>query len=396
MRASKTGSARQAFTLLEIVLAITVMTIVFGLTIPFFHTQVKAMNAQASRADAHQNARFGVSVIERELRVAGAGMPGTQPMIVQADPYAVTFNVDLVSNSRDGSGNFGAVYFDPDMPDGATVSMDPSSQIFLPRSEIPYPDSNYYMGGTLRSFAETISFWIGVDTSVGNDGSYALYRRVNNLPPSVVARGLVISGEDPPTFRYLIADDRERLVEIPEDRLPAFHTAIHGGPQDIGLSALTDSIKMVTVFLRTRVPGGKVGKWGVEEKATYRQVEASVRLLNSGLLHHATCGEAPVFGQSVDAKYDSVSRNVIIKWSRAVDEAGGEKDVDRYVIFRRSISDAAFTNPHTSIGAGESTYVFHDAAVSAGRWIYGVAAQDCGGQYSPVASSVVVDVPDDD
>ena len=60
---------------------------------------------------AMQNARFGALTIDRELRIAGSGIPSQQPMIVQATPYAITFNADLATNDSVSAGSFGAVYY---------------------------------------------------------------------------------------------------------------------------------------------------------------------------------------------------------------------------------------------------------------------------------------------
>ncbi len=380
-------SNRFGFTLLEMMLSITIMLLVFGMVVPFFRAQLQAMGEQANRFDAQQNARFGVSSIERDLRVAGAGVPSKQPMVVQVDPYAVTFNADLVTNVISGIGSFGAVYFDSDMPTSATVSMLRTSKVTLPRTSVMYPDSNYYNQAGPLSYAETISYWVALDTTEGSEpGTYALYRRVNSLPQTIVARGLIIEAGDPSPFQYFVLNDKGEQEMIPGNRLPAVHTAIHGSATDINGSALTDSVRLVKIFLK----GQAVGARG---KLIKREFESSIRLLNAGLLQHSTCGEAPVFSQTVTASYSSATKSVTVTWNRAVDEGSGERDVERYVVFRRLQSETIFQNPHTSVAAGETLYAFQDGALSSGNWVYGVAAQDCGGQYSPVALSNVVTVP---
>lgn len=378
--------SRSAFTLIEMMLAITIMLLVFGLAVPFFRSQLQAMDSHANRFDAQQNARFGAATIERELRVAGAGLPEKQPMIVQADPYAITFNADLVTTTLTNIGNFGAVYYDPDLPASAALSLRNTSKVTLPLSSVTYPDSNYYNQSGPRSYAETISFWVATDTTAGSNGTYALYRRVNTQPTTILARGLVIRSTDPKPFRYVVLNDKGEQTALPESRLPAFHTAIHGSLIDTAKSALTDSIRLVRIFL----VGRSVNARG---DTSYREIELSVRLLNSGLLQHSTCGEPPVFNQTVTAVYDAVSEQTVVQWTRAVDEGGGEKDVERYVIFRKLESDPAFEEPLISVPAGESSYEFRDAAVSSGKWVYAVAAQDCGGQHSPVVTSATVTVP---
>jgi hypothetical protein len=373
------------------VLAITIMLLVFGIAIPFFRSQIHAMNTHAGRFDAQQNVRFGASTIERELRVAGAGVPEKQPMIVQASPYAITFNVDLATNTTGSVGSFGAVYYDPDLPTSATISMTNAHQVELPLSTVQYPDSNYYNQSGPLSYAETISFWVAPDTTAGSNGLYALYRRVNTLDPTIVARGIVIRQGDPPPFTYMILNDQGQSVPIAQNRLPIYHVAIHGDPTDAGTSALTDSIRLVQIHLVGRYLGTTRGD------TTDRVVDASVRLMNAGLLRHATCGEAPVFQQPVTATYQAtVPPQVVVSWLPSVDEQSGEKDVERYVIFRRRAAETAFGEPYTSVAAGEAAYAFSDLRITPGdEWVYGVAAQDCGGQFSPVSLTTAVPIPAD-
>jgi len=78
---------------------------------------------------------------------------------------------------------------------------------------------------------------------------------------------------------------------------------------------------------------------------------------------------------------------------QATDETGGEKDVEKYVIYRR-IPPAVFADPLAAIPAGQATYSFTDTQATSGtNFVYGVAAEDCGGQYSPTAVSNQVTVP---
>ena len=92
---SFTQRPRAGFTLIEMMMAILLTMLVFGITVPFFRVQTNAVDQGAGRLDALQNARYAQNAIDRELRLAG-GTPG-QPVIVQASAFAITFNVDLVS-----------------------------------------------------------------------------------------------------------------------------------------------------------------------------------------------------------------------------------------------------------------------------------------------------------
>lgn len=372
------------FTLLEIMLSITILLLVFAMTVPLFRSQVQAMGSTAGRSDAQQNVRFAISTIERQIRVAGAGVSDQQPLLIQADPFAVTFDADYAARDTAAEGGaFGAVYFDSDLPIGSTMSMTPAKQVTLPLSTVVWPTTSYFRGGGPPSAAETISFWVAPDNSPGSNGRYALFRRVNAMPIDTLARGMVLDASKPP-FTYQIINAAGLVVDVPSASLPAFHVAVHGSPADTGSSALTDQIR----FLKVHLIGSYIEHDGSK---TQRPADASIRLLNAGLLNHATCGDAPVFGQSVSAVADT--GRVVLTWSSASDETGGEKDVEKYVIYRR-IPPAAFADPLVSIPAGQATYNFTDSQATSGKnFIYGVAAEDCGGQYSPVAVSNQVTVP---
>ena len=67
--------------------------------------------------------------------------------------------------------------------------------------------------------------------------------------------------------------------------------------------------------------------------------------------------------------------------------------VKRYSIFRRTLS-GAFAEPLASIPAGSDTYTFDDRDVGPDQqWIYGVTAQDCTPNVSPMASTGTVTIP---
>jgi prepilin-type N-terminal cleavage/methylation domain-containing protein len=377
------GTIRQGFTLLEMLISITIMLLVFAMAVPLFRSQVRAMGSTAGRSDAQQNVRFAISTIERQLRVAGAGVSEEQPLLIQASPYAVTFDADYASRDTASEGGaFGAVYFDQDLPAGATMSMTPASQVLLPLSSVPWPTTTYHRGASAPSAAETISFWVAPDNSAGSQGRYALYRRVNAMPIDTLARGLILDATPPFTFQTV--SDAGVVQDVPASSLPAYHVAVHGSPADTGASALTDQIRFVNIHLT----GSFIERDGT---VTRRAADASVRLLNAGLLNLATCGEPPVFGEPVTATADPSS--AVLTWSASSDEAGGEKDIEKYVIYRRAPTDV-FGDPLASIPGGLTTYSFTDTQVKTGdQWIYGVAAEDCGGQFSPVSVSNQVTVP---
>src|ERR1700722_8171180 len=119
-------SARHGFTLAEMLIACTLMLFVFAMIVPLLRIQTQSLGTGAGRLDALQTARFAQNAIDRELRIAGVGVLAQQPMIVQADPMAVTFNVDL--STRDSTDQ-NAVYFDPRVDTLTTQALPVSRQI---------------------------------------------------------------------------------------------------------------------------------------------------------------------------------------------------------------------------------------------------------------------------
>lgn len=385
--------SRAAFTLLEMMLAITIMLLVFGMAIPVFRSQLRAMDTHATRLDAQQNVRFALATVDRELRIAGVGVLDYQPMIVQASPYSVTFNADFATRDTASEGGaFGAVYLDSDLPVGATMSLTTGTRINLPLTSVQYPDTTYRVPNTGQlSAAETISFWVALDGSPGSNGRYALFRRVNAGPVDTLARGITILANDPPPFTYMVNDAVGLPVAIPQSSLPAYHVVVHGSPADTGATKLLPSIVDAIRAVKVHLVGTSVERDGTKLN---RPADATIRLLNAGLLNHATCGEMPVFGQPLVWSRQINPTRVTLTWLQAFDENSGEKDVTRYAIYKRSSSAIDFGEPIASMPAGQSSYQFSDTQISSGQSVvYGVAAVDCGSQPSVKAVAGPILIP---
>ena len=58
-------SVRAGFTIVEMMVAVTLTLLVFAITIPFFRAQTLAVGAGAGRLDALQNARYAQAAIDR-------------------------------------------------------------------------------------------------------------------------------------------------------------------------------------------------------------------------------------------------------------------------------------------------------------------------------------------
>jgi len=365
-------------TLIEMMIALSLFLVVFGLAVPFFRYQARSVMYSAGRLDALQNARYAQNAIDRDLRIAGIGVVAKQPLIVQADPYAVTFNADLATKDPNDPVS---IYYDPDMDSLGTVSMQTTARVQLPRTTRYYPDSNYY-NTTLPSPAETISYWVAIDSAAGRSDEYILYRRVNALAPHIVARGIIIpSGKS--FFTYMKPDSTGKLDSIRTAKLPIYHTApIHSSAADTGGSAWTDSIRVVRVTVS--------GLYHDPQKGDIlRTVVSSTKLLNAGMLRSTVCGDVPIAPTSITATAvpaNGATNHVHLTWNSSLDQDAGEKDVERYVLYKRLAAASDWGSPIADVAASQPNYTLDDTNISVGTWVYGVVAQDC----SPANSTVTV------
>jgi prepilin-type N-terminal cleavage/methylation domain-containing protein len=385
---------RAGFTMPEVLIAMMILLVITGAATQFMRRQTNLVTREAARADALQNAQFSASQIERELREAGAGVLDVQPMIVQLDAMAITFNANMVSID---TGDVKAVYQLRDADTAGTRVMWASERLALPNSypAVNYPDTTYNFKST-PSFAETISYYLRPDSTTSLANRYLLFRRANALAPTLVARGIVKDSRDStPFFTYYKKDTLNRLNAIPSTTLPLYHGTIHGAPNDTGRAALTDSVYAVRIHFVTATPDPRGGK------DKLRTVETTVRLMNAGLFNRTTCGQPPYSTPSVTATSSAagaVTASVTLVWGKSVDDGTGEKDIERYAIFRRVATATQFGEPITSVPAGGlptgvNTYSFVDTSVLQGQtYVYGIAAQDCSPLLSAVttASSVTV------
>ena len=373
---------RRGFSLLEITVAMTIFLVILSFSLPFFNSQSRAVSRATGSGDMLRGLQFAIAQIDRDLRMAGAGTYAQQPMLVQIAGNAITFNANMASAD---SNDVRSVYYDPDADPATMTSLTTSATVILPMSGgRTYPDTNYILS-SIRSPAETVSYWVSADSSTSRTDDYILWRRENQTPPVIVVRGLIIA-VGASIFSYVKADTGGAVSTV--TGLPRYHNAkIHGSPGDSGAFAMIDSVRVVNITLTGSYDDPRAGT----KTAT---VSTAVRVANSGLVQRTTCGESPVFGKTVTAVLTLTPLKVTLTWAPSVDEASGEKDIEQYAIFRKVVGASAFDEPIDNVAAGLATYTWTDLhLVSGDQWIYGVSAIDCSPALSPPSLTLPVIVP---
>lgn len=375
---------RRGVTLMEMMIALLIFVTIFGLAVQFFRYQARSMSQSSGRQDALQNARYAQNAIDRDLRIAGIGVVNTQPLIVQADAMAITFNADLTTSD---SADPAAIYYDPAVDSNSTISMNNASKVQLPRSASFYPDSNY-ADGSIPSRAETISYWVSLDSTSLHPDIYVLFRRVNNTTPRVVAKGINIPA-GVAFFTYMRPDSTGALDSIRTASLPILHVPIHGSAQDTGHSAWLDSVRVVRILAQ--------GLYHDPDKGDItRKVASSTKLINAGMVRSTVCGDPPlpaVGAVATPLPNPLAPTSVQITWNESVDQDNGEKDVERYVVFKRRTGDPSWGEPIASVAASPPSYSIDDTDLHTGSWDYAVVAQDCSPANSPMDGAGTVVIP---
>jgi prepilin-type N-terminal cleavage/methylation domain-containing protein len=375
---------RAGFTLVELVVAMVVFSLVMASALTVFRSQSKNFRVGGTRIELTQNIRYAISTIDRVLRTTGSGTGVNQPMFVYGSDDAIVFNANYATNVPDGI----AVYVNPDLPAGASDAMTTALQVTLPGTGIAYPSANYYWGGATPSRAETIALYFRPDSTTAADpNDFVLLQRINATTPELIARNIrAYPGR--PFFEYWY--DSANLAgqlfsrQLAAARVPVRHSiALHGDPADVGGSALADSIRMVRVNLV--VTNGVIGV-----DSSSRQLSTMVRMPNNGLVQLKTCGDPPIFTSAILATPNppGTPPAVTLSWLPSVDEAAGEKDVSQYNIYYR-VQGQLTWEPFMSQAAGQPNYsVTSSTGLAVGTtYEYAVAAQDCSPAESPLNSS---------
>lgn len=376
-------------TLIELMVALTIFAVVITTTVAFMARQNDAFQESIRRLVALRNLRYAATTMSQDLETLGTNVPDGQPALFFAEDDVVAFSADYATNIANDPF---AVFHDPDAPSGQVRA--PTGAFTIPNAGVTFPDTAYEASPGVPSPAEVLIFFVAADTGTSRDDDYILFRQVNAAAPEAVARNLLRQGAEP-FFSFLrLADDGtgvHALQTFPDSLLPIHHSAVvHLSAADTGRSAFADSIRAVQV--RFRATNGLEG--AVEDTVDLTRL---IPLPNAGFGMLSTCGSQPLLGVSLSAAPVTLPTGepaVNLSWSPAVDEAGGEADVVRYVIWRREVGTSGWGDPYRAIPAGAPSYTYQDAAVTpATSYEYALAAQDCTPTLSSLSSPAFVVIP---
>ena len=387
MTARPARLGRAGFSLLEVMIALIVLSLVMGSAVALLRSQTRGFATGADRTDLYQNGRYIVTTLERIIRTVGAGVAGTQPMIVYGDGNTFAFNADYAES--DTADMRWAVYFNPDADSVGAVAWDSAAATTIPNSSptYTYPSVNYRMANGATGSAETVILYFSADGTTGRTDDYTLSLRFNALAPTVVARNILADSLGRPFFEYLRISSNT-LITVPNGNLPLMRRPLISGitTADSLAYQLPDSVRAVR--LNFRVTNGKVG---VDERRW--SVSTVVEVPNNGLPQPIVCGRTPLGPVTVTAWWDGVagSETDSLSWTASPDDGGAELDVRQYIIYRHD--DTAVPSPPWELLAnvradGSPTYTWVSGGNTAGVvYRFAVVAQDC----TPNVSSFVVD-----
>jgi prepilin-type N-terminal cleavage/methylation domain-containing protein len=356
---------RRGFSLVEMLVAITLTLAVFAITLPFVRAQSRALGENAGRLDAEQIARYAQRAIDRELRLAISD-PG-QPMIVYAGPMGIAFNANLLAaDTTDPS----ALAVEAGAASTLTEAWRVANAATIPKTVRTYPTVNYTDASGALSRIETISYFLHPDTFPNRSDIYVLYRRVNARDSVQVVRNIHVPA-DSAFFSY------QRMVNgvltrIPAASLPLFwDTTAVNDIRAVGLRSAG--------FFRNRQTGTDV----------IRTVYWVTSLSNAGTAAGVDgCSGIPAlpgnsdFDIDVDDNDDRPLR-VHLQWDASADDEDDDFTATQYVIERKRSTDTLWTAVGSMPAMGENNYDWYDYPSRLnGTFQYGLRVLGCGGESS--------------
>jgi prepilin-type N-terminal cleavage/methylation domain-containing protein len=120
MNSASPARRRDGFTLIELMLAVLITALLSAGIFKIFGTCKNIQSSGMDLSDAQQNARIAKEALEKDLRLAGYGIPGyVETPVIVASEYRVTFVKDLNDNGL------------LDLGETITYFVDPNTETFM-------------------------------------------------------------------------------------------------------------------------------------------------------------------------------------------------------------------------------------------------------------------------
>ena len=382
---SPSRPSARGFTLVELIISIAIFGVLVSAALAFMARENTGFQESVRRLSALRNARYAATALEQDLRTVGINVASGQPELVYADGDVVAFTADYATNLPNDPF---AVFRDRDAP-MRQVTL-PRTAVTIPGTTFGFPSITYDPRPNVPSPAELLIFYFKEDDTTTRTDDYVLWRKVNHGTPERVARNLLHTDTDPFFVFGVRSAGASGISAVPQGQLPMSHSVdLHLSAADTGSAASIDGIRAVRVnFSATN------GRSGADEVIV--QMSRFIDLPNTGYQDLSTCGDDPLLGVSptVALIAGPIDQSIQIRWTPAIDETGGEKDVVRYVIWRRVGAGIDWGNAYVGLPAGEASYLYEDQDIQAGEtYQYALAAQDCTPTLSRLVASGAITVP---
>ena len=388
---SRRHLGRTGFTLVELLIGITMTAAVMGAGFSLFRSQSRFFDTNQQRYDMMQNSRGALEEAQRVIRTMGAGVPNSQPVLVYGDGNVLSFNTDFIE--QDTVDTRWAAYFNAEAPTAETISWDVSNAANIAGTTYNYPPSNYLLGSGDPSPAETYTFYFAADASTSRSDDYILWQRVNNGTDVMVARNILAHPSGKPFFEYLAQrtlTTGDTLITVPNGNLPLERTIVTASTIDTAAATRPDSVRAVRLNLRFTN-----GQTGTAER--FRDVQTTIQVPNNGIPIPTICGRNPLAPTSLTAvDAPAGSGKLQITWGKSVDQDAGEQDVLQYILYRKLQGATSWADPLVIIKrtANQATYTqLITGNVIGTGYTFGVAAQDCTPNESSITTVNVTPSP---
>lgn len=376
------GRGQRGLTLIEMLVTLTLFGVVMLGAMSVVSGQQRIFQRGAFAMEATRNQNYAMGALAQDLRAVGIGVPTGQPGVVYAGSNSFSFNADLVSNVANDPF---AVYYDPDAPTGSVTALRLANKITVPGSSpgVAYPGTKDYFGPDGQpSPAELTTYWFTLDTETARGDDYVLRRQVNDAPSELVTRNILAPTGGKPFLSYLylmVPNKGRRTIDtLPSGWNPVSYLLAGGR---------SDSLRAVRV--NYRVTDGAKGSL-----ERIQSISFTIGLPNLGRALIQQCGDPPAYVGPVSATWDPAQNAVVLSFSASSDEKTGERDVIRYVVYRKLSGAATWGDPLLSVPFGSPSYEYLDQQTAAhASYVYAVAAQDCTPRLSPLVETSTVTVP---